>query len=63
MPECLGFWGRKADRTATREVLDVMSVTGGVPKYLSEIDPSLSADENGFFDHLVRLEELMRDVR
>ena len=46
LPECLGFWGRKADRTATREVLDVMSVTGGVPKYLSEIDPSLSADEN-----------------
>ena len=46
LSECREFWGRKAERTATREMLDVMSVTGGVPKYLSEIDPSLSADEN-----------------
>lgn len=44
--ECLAFWGRKAARTATREILDVLSVTGGVPKYLTEIDPSLSADDN-----------------
>ena len=43
---CLGFWGRKADRTATRDILDMLSVTGGVPKYLSEMDPSLSADDN-----------------
>ena len=26
--------------------IDVLSVTGGVPKYLQEIDPSLPADEN-----------------
>ncbi|MBP5543671.1 MAG: ATP-binding protein [Kiritimatiellae bacterium] len=44
--ECLGFWGRKAERTSTREILDILSVTGGVPKYLSEIDAGLSADEN-----------------
>ena len=44
--ECRAFWGRKAERTSTREMLDVMSVTGGVPKYLAEINPSLSADEN-----------------
>ena len=44
--ECRAFWGRKAERTATREMLDVLSVTGGVPKYLSEINTSLSADEN-----------------
>lgn len=44
--ECLGFWGKKADRVSTREILDILSVTGGVPKYLAEIDPSLSADEN-----------------
>lgn len=44
--ECLEFWGRRASRTATREILDVLSVTGGVPKYLDEIDPSLSADDN-----------------
>ena len=46
LPECLEFWGRKAPRTATREILDILSVTGGVPKYLSEIDAGLSADEN-----------------
>ncbi len=44
--ECRAFWGRKADRTSTRELLDVLSVTGGVPKYLAEIDPSQSADDN-----------------
>ena len=44
--DCVAFWGRKASRTATREILDVLSVTGGVPKYLSEIDAGLSADEN-----------------
>ncbi len=44
--QCLGFWGRKANRTATGDILDVLAVTGGVPKYLNEIDPSLSPDEN-----------------
>ena len=46
LDKCLGFWGRRAARTSTRDILDVLSVTGGVPKYLSEIDPSLSPDEN-----------------
>ena len=46
LPECLEFWGRKANRVAMREVLDILSVTGGVPKYLQEIDPSLPAEEN-----------------
>lgn len=44
--KCLGFWGRKAARTSSREILDTLSVTGGVPKYLCEIDPSLSSDDN-----------------
>lgn len=46
LSECLGFWGRRAARTSSRDVLDLLSVTGGVPKYLNEIDPSLSPDEN-----------------
>lgn len=46
LSECLGFWGRRADRTSSRDILDILSVTGGVPKYLNEIDPSLSPDEN-----------------
>lgn len=43
---CRRFWGAAADRIAAREILDVLSVTGGVPRYLEEIDPTLSAEEN-----------------
>lgn len=46
LKDCLRFWGAAAERTATREILDVLSVTGGVPRYLEEIDPGLSAVEN-----------------
>ena len=44
--ECARFWGAAAGRTNPREILDVLSVTGGVPRYLEEIDPALSASEN-----------------
>jgi hypothetical protein len=44
--DCAAFWGERAGRTSAREMIDVLSVTGGVPKYLSEIQPQLSADEN-----------------
>ena len=44
--DCAMFWGKSGGRVAAREILDVLSVTGGVPKYLEEIDPALSADEN-----------------
>ena len=43
---CRDFWGPNADRVPLRDIVDVLSVTGGVPKYLQEIDPSLPADEN-----------------
>ena len=43
---CLNFWGKRATRTSIRDIVDVLSVTGGVPRYLEEIDPSQSADEN-----------------
>lgn len=46
LDDCLKFWRGKENRTATRELVDVLSVTGGVPRYLEEIDPALSADEN-----------------
>ena len=46
MEVCTAFWGRNANRVAAREILDVLSVTGGVPEYLENINPSLSADEN-----------------
>lgn len=44
--ECVKFWGPKVSRENMSDILDVLSVTGGVPRYLEEVDPALSADEN-----------------
>ena len=44
--QCAEFWGDRREDLASRELLDVLSVTGGVPRYLEEVDPSLSAAEN-----------------
>ena len=46
LDKCVEFWGKKARRIDSREIVDVLSVTGGVPRYLEEINPSLSAAEN-----------------
>ena len=46
LAECAKFWGDAANRTDIREIIDVLSVTGGVPRYLEEVDPGLSAAEN-----------------
>ena len=44
--ECVKFWGKAAHRIDRREIIDVLSVTGGIPRYLEEIDPSATANEN-----------------
>lgn len=46
--ESYAFWtARKGGaKIAPNEVIDVLSITGGVPKYLESIDPVASADEN-----------------
>ena len=44
--ECVKFWGRAATRVEIREIVDVLSVTGGVPRYLKEIAPGDSAVAN-----------------
>ena len=46
LADAVKFWGAKAGRLATRDITDVLAVTGGVPKYLEDISPSLSAEEN-----------------
>lgn len=46
LSECVRFWGDAAARIPKREIFDVLAVTGGVPKYLEEINPALSAAEN-----------------
>jgi hypothetical protein len=43
---CDLFWGKHRDRIAPYEKLRLLSVTGGVPRYLEEMDPALSADTN-----------------
>ena len=46
LKDCVKFWGKTASRIDSREIIDVLSVTGGIPRYLEEIDPSCSAEEN-----------------
>lgn len=44
--DCLKFWGTTAKNIAAYEILKILSVTGGIPKYLEEIDPKISAEDN-----------------
>ena len=44
--DCVRFWGKRAARTAASDMFDVLSVTGGVPKYLELMNPRLSPSEN-----------------
>lgn len=46
LSECAEFWKPVAADLNAREIFDVLSVTGGVPRYLEEVDPGLSAEEN-----------------
>jgi AAA+ ATPase superfamily predicted ATPase len=43
---CVQFWKRKANRISDTEKIKVLSVTGGVPRYLEEININLSAEIN-----------------
>ncbi|HEX4839192.1 MAG TPA: ATP-binding protein [Rhabdochlamydiaceae bacterium] len=40
------FWGAQKNRVSSHEKFKVLSVTGGIPKYLEEIIPSQSAEDN-----------------
>jgi len=46
LADCARFWGERADRVSLVDILDVLSITGGVPRYLEEVIPSMSAAEN-----------------
>lgn len=43
---CNMFWRKKAPFVSSYEKFKILSVTGGVPRYLEEIDPDLSAEDN-----------------
>lgn len=46
LPECIPFWRGKAARIPVLEKIKTLAVTGGVPRYLEEIDPSQTAEQN-----------------
>lgn len=46
LPACCEFWGRYRDRISAYEMLKVLSITGGVPRYLEFINPNQSAEDN-----------------
>jgi AAA+ ATPase superfamily predicted ATPase len=43
---CNEFWQEKSERISSVEKLKLLSITGGVPRYLEEINPTLTAEEN-----------------
>lgn len=43
---CNKFWGKRTGRINSKEKLKILAVTGGVPRYLEEINTSLPAEEN-----------------
>jgi len=46
LKDCRQFWEDKYDHISSYEKFKLLSVTGGIPRYLEEINPSLSAEEN-----------------
>ena len=46
LPDCHQFWGKYAHNLSAQEKFKMLAVTGGVPRYLEEINKSLSAEEN-----------------
>lgn len=45
LPECNEFWGKQGKTISAYEKFKVLSVTGGVPRYLENINPGIMADE------------------
>jgi uncharacterized protein len=43
---CNKFWGANAQKISAYEKFKLLAVTGGIPRYLEEIKPKLSAEEN-----------------
>ena len=46
LPICNLFWRKKAPSISSYDKFKILSVTGGVPRYLEEIDPDLPAEDN-----------------
>jgi len=46
LDECNEFWGPQGKHVSAYEKFKILSVTGGIPKYLEEIRPELTAEQN-----------------
>ena len=46
LAECVKFWGKSLERIELSEVIDILSVVGGIPRYLEELTTDRSANEN-----------------
>ncbi|MDF1794930.1 MAG: ATP-binding protein [Coxiellaceae bacterium] len=46
LKDCNQFWDSHGGKTSDYENFKILSATGGIPKYLEEIRPSHSAEEN-----------------
>lgn len=46
LEQCNKFWGKYADRMSPYEKLKILSVTGGIPRYLELISPQENAENN-----------------
>lgn len=46
LKDCKQFWAEKSPLISAMEKLKILSVTGGIPRYLEEINPCLSAEDN-----------------
>ncbi len=46
LSDCNKFWNDAAGIVSSFEKLKIMNITGGVPRYLEEINPNISAEEN-----------------
>ncbi len=44
--QCNEFWGNLKDKISAYEKLKILTVTGGIPRYLEEIQPKQTAEEN-----------------
>ena len=46
LASCKYFWGKNQAKISNYEKLTLLAVTGGIPKYLEEVQPQLTAEEN-----------------
>ena len=46
LSDCNQFWYNQSNNVSAYEKFKLLAVTGGVPRYLEEIDPNISSEEN-----------------